>query len=171
MKHWLVGSAVVVLAGVVIVQAQAPGEGRPASTVRQLMQSVLFPNANVIFAVQRDDPEAVARDARPSLSTDARSGLYGGWQAVENSALALVESADLLALQGRTCAGGRVVPVEEAEWKSSVAALRTAALEVAARSRARNAEGMADVIDRLTESCSGCHQRYRTRDNPCVLSR
>jgi hypothetical protein len=173
MKLWPMSLALATLpvAVVVAVAAQSPADARPASTVRQLMQSVLFPNANVVFAVQREDPEAVTRDGRPSLATDARSGLYGGWLAVENSALALAESADLLDVRGRTCANGRAAPVQEADWRAGVQALRTAALEVATASRRRSADEMSDVIDRLTESCSGCHQRYRTRDTPCVLSR
>ena len=74
------------------VQAQTPAP-RPASTVQQLMQAILFPNANVIFATESDDPATVPRDAKPSASTNPLSGLYGGWQAVENSSLALLESA------------------------------------------------------------------------------
>lgn len=173
MKQWLMIAACAALPAAVAAQAggRAPQVERPASTVRQLMQSTLFPNANIVFAVQRDDPDSVPRDSRPSLATDARAGLYGGWQAVENSSLALVESADLLDLPGRLCAGGQPAPVQDAEWKAAVQALRTAALETAVAARARNADGMADVIDRLTESCTGCHQRYRSRDSPCILTR
>ena len=99
-KRWCVLVAVVIMAGVmarVEMQAQTPAP-RPASTVQQLMQAILFPNANVIFATESDDPAAVPRDAKPSASTNPLSGLYGGWQAVENSSLALLESADLLNL-------------------------------------------------------------------------
>ena len=102
-KRWCVLAGVVIVAGAMArVETQAPTPApRPASTAQQLMQAILFPNANVIFATESDDPAAVPRDAKPSTSTNPLAGLYGGWQAVENSSLALLESADLLNLSGR----------------------------------------------------------------------
>lgn len=47
-----------------------PPEPRPAATMKQVMQAIVFPNANVVFAAQGSDPASMPRDARPSLSTD-----------------------------------------------------------------------------------------------------
>ena len=165
----------VVLVGVVIVagamarvetQAQTPAP-RPASTVQQLMQAILFPNANVIFAAEADDPAAVPRDVKPSTSTNPLAGLYGGWQAVENSTLALLESADLLNLSGRTCANGARAPVDESEWKAAVEAMREAVRASGAAARARSQEQISEANGRLAESCSGCHRIYRRAKNHC----
>ena len=164
-----------VLVGVAIVaaamaraetQAQTPAP-RPPSTVQQLMQAILFPNANVIFATESDDPAAVPRDAKPSASTNPLAGLYGGWQAVENSSFALLESADLLNLTGRACANGALVPVDESEWKAAVEAMREAARATLAAARARSQEQISEANGQLAESCSSCHRIYRRAQNHC----
>jgi hypothetical protein len=90
------------------------------------------------FLTESDDPAAVPRDAKPSTSTNPLAGLYGGWQAVENSSLALLESADLLNLRGRVCANGRPVPVDESQWKAAVEAMREAARASGADERSSN---------------------------------
>ena len=168
-KRWCVLLAVVIMAGItaqVETQAQTPAL-RPASTVQQLMQAILFPNANVIFATESDDPAAVRRDAKPSTSTNPLAGLYGGWQAVENSSLALMESADLLNLSGRVCANGKSVPVDEPQWKAAVQALRESARATAAAARARNQEQIIEANAQLADSCSSCHRMYRRAEKNC----
>ncbi len=165
------GRFVIAVTIVIALAAGAAGqEPRPASTVRQLMQAILFPNANVIFSAQRDDPATAGRDARPSISTNALTGLYGGWQAIENSGLAMAEAADLLNVSGRVCANGTPVPVAEADWKAAVRALRESGLAVAAAARARNQERVSELTEPLTTTCSNCHRVYRARDNACVNS-
>lgn len=149
-------------------ETQAPIRARrPASTVQQLMQAILFPNANVIFATESADPAAVPRDAKPSTSTNPLAGLFGGWQAVENSSLALLESADLLDLSGRTCANGVPAPVNESQWKKAVEAMREAARASGAAARARSQEQISEANGQLAESCSGCHRIYRRAQNHC----
>ena len=158
---------VVIMAGAVArVESQAQPR-RPASTVQQLMQAILFPNANVIFAAQGDDPASLPRDAKPSASTNPLTGLYGGWQAVENSSLALLESADLMDVRGRACANGVLVPVDESQWKTAVEAMREAALATAAAARARSQEQIIEATGQLAESCSGCHRIYRRAQKHC----
>ena len=167
MKRWCVLVSVVIIAAAaarVETQAQPP---RPASTVQQLMQAILFPNANLIFSAQTDDPAAAPRDARPSTSTNPLTGLYGGWQAVENSSLALMESADLLNLKGRTCANGALVPIDESQWKAEVETLRDAARATFAAARARSQEQISEASGQLAESCSSCHRLYRRAQNHC----
>jgi hypothetical protein len=50
---------------------------RAVSDLNQLMRSILFNNANVIFFAQNEDPAAVKRDAKPSGATDPLAGVYG----------------------------------------------------------------------------------------------
>lgn len=169
MMRWCL--LVTVMAAVLATGARAQRpEPSPASTMRQLMQAILFPNANVIFAAQGDDPASVPRDARPSLSTNPLAGVYGGWQAVENSGLALAEAADLLNVRGRLCANGKPVPVEEAEWRAAVQTLRDAGIAAAAAARSRSQDAIVDVAEQVTTACGGCHRLYRTRDNSCTLA-
>jgi hypothetical protein len=166
-KRWCGLVGVVVVAGAMArVETQAPPP-RPASNVQQLMQAILFPNANVIFAAQGEDPAAIPRDAKPSASTNPLTGLYGGWQAVENSSLALLESADLLNISGRVCANGTPVPVDESQWKAAVEALRESARAAAGVARARSQEQIGEATDQLADSCSNCHRIYRRAQNHC----
>ena len=69
------------------------------------MRGILFPNSNVIFFAQEDDPTKVQPAKDPSLSPNPLASTYGGWTAVENSARALSEAANLLILPGRKMRG------------------------------------------------------------------
>src|SRR5688572_697295 len=96
-----VGVAVVAAFGArAIVEAQAPAKPAPApargaaaaparyqvhGNMNEVMRGILFPNSNVIFASQSDDPAAVKQAKDPSLATDPLTSIYGGWTAVENS--------------------------------------------------------------------------------------
>ena len=99
-------------------------ERQPLMTVNQLMHAIHFPLGNTVFFAQSEDPDALSRDPQPSTSPNPLTGLYGGWQAVENSALALAESADLLLIAGRTCSNGEVVDIDNADWIRFVDDLR-----------------------------------------------
>src|SRR6476646_3076784 len=102
------------LAGAQTMQVEA--------NLNQLMRGVLYPAANVVFAAQVDNPGDVkpVPGQDPSMATDPLTSTFGGWQAVENAALALAESANLLLIEGRTCANGTPAPVKDADWSKFV---------------------------------------------------
>ena len=83
--------------------AQPPAPARPAvapamqvkADLRQLMRGILFPASNVIFAAQSENPADVPPANDPSMATNPLASTYGKWEAVENSALALSEVANL----------------------------------------------------------------------------
>src|SRR6266542_2735295 len=81
--------------------------------LNQLMRGVLYPAANVVFFAQADNPGDVKPipGHHPSMATDPLTSTFGGWLAVENAALALAESANLLLIPGRSCANGLPVPM------------------------------------------------------------
>src|SRR6185436_13345446 len=56
-----------------------------APNLALLMRGILFPNSNIIFDAQNEDP-AKKKEAGQF------GNVYGGWQSVENAALALAES-------------------------------------------------------------------------------
>src|SRR6476619_2564040 len=66
--------------------------------LNQLMRGVLYPAANVVFFAQAENPGDVKPNTGqdPSMATDPLTSTFGGWQAVENAALTLAESANLL---------------------------------------------------------------------------
>ena len=79
-----------------------------AGNLAQLMRGVTFPNANILFNVQVKDP-AKEKPAMPMPFDYVLWGstVYYGWQAVDQAALALVETAPLFLLPGRRCENGR----------------------------------------------------------------
>ena len=89
--------------------------------LNQLMRGVLYPAANVVFFAQADDPAEVKLipGHDPGMSTDPLTSTFGGWVAVENAALALAESANLLSIPGRKCANGVPVPTTDPAWANT----------------------------------------------------
>lgn len=140
---------------------EAVVDAPPVMTVNQLMHGILFPLGNTVFFAQADDPDAVARDPQPSAATNPLTGLYGGWQAVENSALALVESADLLLIPGRSCSNGEVVDVRNDDWIRFVADYRAKSLAAYEAALTKDQDAMVDASGYLSEACLACHRIYR----------
>ena len=137
----------------------------PASAnLSQLMRGILFPNSNVIFAAQSDNPADVKPDPRPSTATNPLAGSFGKWEAVENSALAIAESANLLTISGRKCSNGRDVPLKNADWTKFVQELRAAGLTAYKAAQLKNQDNIVTAADALTMACSNCHEKYRVAD-------
>src|ERR1043165_7104925 len=88
------------------------------ANLNQLMRGVLYPAANVVFSAQADNPGEVKfiPGHDPNMSTDPLPSSFGGWMAVENAALALAESANLLTISGRSCSNGVPVPTKDPAW-------------------------------------------------------
>jgi hypothetical protein len=141
--------------------ATATVQSTPVMTVNQLMRGILFPLGNAVFFAQADDPDALTRDPQPSASPNPLTGLFGGWQAVENSALALAESADLLLITGRTCSNGEVVDVEGADWIRFVDDLREKSVAAYEAALTKDQDAMVDASGTLSEACLACHRVYR----------
>jgi hypothetical protein len=138
----------------------------PLMSVNQLMHAILFPLGNTVFWAQAEDPATLARDPMPSSSPNPLTGLYGGWQAVENSALALAESADLLLVAGRACSNGEVVNVADADWIRFVDDYREKSVAAYEAALTKNQDAMVDASGVLSESCLACHRVYRREPTP-----
>lgn len=133
------------------------------SNLRDLMRGILFPSSNVIFAAQDDDPAKVPPAKDPALSLNPLASTYGGWTAVENSALALSEGANLLILPGRKCANGKAVPIINPDWPKFVEGLRTASLATYKAAQSKNRDNILTAAGDLTTACSNCHDKYREK--------
>lgn len=147
------------------VTAQKPAALQPQANLSQLMRGILFPNSNVVFSAQSDDPAEVKPAKKPSLATDPLTSTYGKWDAVENSALALVESANLMMMPGRKCANGVDVPVTSPEWAKFVQELRDAGMKSYQAAKAKSQDNILDATDALTTSCGHCHGKWREKAN------
>lgn len=132
-------------------------------SLNQVMRGILFPNSNIIFDAQDRDPGAEPDPNDPAASAHPYAGTYGGWEAVENAAVALGESANLITLPGRTCQNGKPVPLNEPTFQKGVAALRQISTEALKTAQSKNMEAMLDIADRLTQACATCHDVYRDK--------
>jgi hypothetical protein len=138
-----------------------PAPAKPDADLLQLMRGEMFAHSNVIFAGQMD-VGAIPHDALPAVSPNPLTSVYGGWQAVENSSLALAESARLLLVPGRTCANGKAVPAEDAAWVNYVRAMHDAALVAYKAAQTKDTDQMATAAENVSDSCAACHNVYRS---------
>jgi hypothetical protein len=145
-------------------QAAAPTTPRPKppADLRQLMRGIMFPNSNVIFAAQ-DDFSKLPPAADPATSPNPLTNTYGGWQAVENAALALAETSSLIAVSGRMCSSGRPVPTQRPDWNKYVRGLRDTALKAYKAAQSKDRDAIVDVSGALSDACSACHDVYREK--------
>jgi len=130
-------------------------------TLNQVMRGILFPNSNIIFDAQDRDPAAPPDEKDPAAAAHPFAGTYGGWEAVENAAIALVEAANLVALPGRTCANGKPVPLTDPTYRKGLADLREVSMVAYKAAMEKNQDAMLDVADKLTRACATCHDVYR----------
>jgi hypothetical protein len=129
----------------------------------QIMRGILFPNSNVIFAAQSTNPADLKPAGDPSTSTDPLTGTYGGWTAVENSAVALTEAANLLVIPGRQCANGKPVPMQNPDWPGLVQGLRDAGMAAYKAAQSKNQDRIVEAADTMTTACANCHDKYRDK--------
>ena len=139
--------------------AAAP-QPRIYANMLQLMRGTLYPQSNVIFTAQVEDPASFKPAAHQSTSSDPFTSAYGGWEAVENSGMAMAETASLL-LVARPCANGKPAPVQNADWQMWVQELREAALGVNKAGLAKNDDVVLEAADKLATACLHCHAKYR----------
>src|SRR5215510_10076107 len=136
--------------------------------LNQLMRGVLYPAANVVFSAQSDNPGEVKfiPGHDPNMSTDPLTSSFGGWMAVENAALALAESANLLTIPERRCSNGVPVPTKDPSWAMFVQQVRDEGMKAYKAAQAKDQEKMIATAETLSASCNGCHRKWRDRRAP-----
>jgi hypothetical protein len=119
----------------------SPAPFKSVATVKQVMQSITIPKADVVWGVPNEAPKDDA-----------------AWLAVENSALALAESGNLLMMEGRA--------VDHEEWMKHASLLIDVGTKAAMAARAKDANKMADIGDELYATCENCHLKYMKQAAP-----
>src|SRR5579859_4593505 len=120
----------ILLAGTAI--AQAP-------SLKQLMRSSLLPSSNTIFSVQSNIPKNNME-----------------WQAVENAAIGIEETANVILTPGRLRADGQPVPVQAADYVKYARALVPAGAKCLKAAKARSLDAIGDCTDLLSDTCDNC---------------
>src|SRR5262245_36699723 len=153
--------------------APAPARGRGAAAAAgpqqahgnllQVMRGILFINSNVVFSAQTQDPATVKKDTDQTSSVNPLAGMYGGWEAIENSGIAMAEAANLLTIPGRVCSNGKPVPVQNADWQQFVRGLRDAGMATFKAGQSKNMDTVVEVSDTVSTACQNCHDVYREK--------
>ena len=174
MRRRLVLVTIGLLAAFASVTAQTPAPRRsspkpaaqatakPDGNLAELMRAIMFPNSNIIFDVQTNDP-GVEKKLGPAgggaLATFAN--LYAGWDVVQQAAIALAEAPDLIVKPGRVCSNGRPVPLDREDFPRWAQGLRDAARAVLTAAREKNQQKVSELTNDLIEACLNCHVQYR----------
>ncbi len=171
MRIVIIGCAFATLSALAFAQtppsrpAAAKTVTRPTGTLAQIMRGIYFPNANLIFDVQQNDPGVPKKKSgdTPGGASAAYANTYTGWEAVENAAVALTDGVDLILEPGRSCQNGKPVPLQQADFQKFARDMRRAGLVALQAARARNQEKVSDATNDVAEACSNCHEVYRDK--------
>jgi hypothetical protein len=129
--------------------AAAPAAAAPpfstTLTTKQLMSWIIDPNATAIWnSVGSITTEKGTEEKHPK--TDAE------WAVFRNAAATLIESGNLLMLDGRA--------VDNDQWMTTSRGMADAAATVLAAAEAKDVEAYFDAGGALYEACTACHSRY-----------
>jgi cytochrome c556 len=140
---------VLLLAGGAIAQTPRPSKPdgpKLYGNLKQVMRSQALPNSDIIFAVQSKPPK-----------NDTE------WQAVENAAIGIEETASVILAPGRLRSNGQPVPVQAADYIRYAQALAPAGGSCLKAAQAKNLAALGDCTDALSEACDNCHKVYRDK--------
>lgn len=132
------------------------------ANLAQFMRGVTFPNANILFNTQLKDPGK----EKPKMPVPYDYVLWGqtvyyGWQAVDQAILALKETSPLFLLPGRRCQNGRPVPINKVDFQQYTHELIAFTDDLWKVAQMRNVDAMADMSEKLNNTCANCHKVYR----------
>jgi hypothetical protein len=144
--------------------APAAPAPQPHASLAQVMRGIPFPSSNIIFDTQTTDPGAEKKPGESGAGASAQyNAVYGGWQAVENAALAISETANLIMIPGRLCENGRPVPIDREDYRKFAAGLADAGQAAYKAAQSKNLDAMVDVSGTVSDACSACHDVYREK--------
>jgi hypothetical protein len=139
---------------------------QPHANLAQVMRGIPFTFSNIVFDAQAEDPGAPRKPAEVTAgATETFKNVYGGWQEVENSALALAESANLLMIPGRFCENGKPVPVQEETYRKAADGLAAAGRAAYKAAQSKSMDAIVEVSETVATACANCHEPYRDFDD------
>jgi hypothetical protein len=160
-----------VLAGACGSRQQQPQEEyRPTATIKDIMDSLVDPSADVLWESVATVVTAAGTDERAPRTDDE-------WANVRRSAIRLLEATNLLQMPGRHVAkpgeksenpGIELGPEEiegainqdRAAFIAFAHGLHDAALPALRAIDARDAQGLGDAGEKIDTACENCHLRY-----------
>ena len=152
MTHWIRSSrarhSIIISAatGFVLVGCGQPAPPyKPVADVKQLMQGIVDPSADVVWeSVATIYTQAGIEERRPRNEEE--------WANVRNHAMMLTEAGNLLMMPSRAKDGDDWMKMSQELIDISAVALRAA--------EAKSIDGLYDVGGRIDEVCEKCHKKY-----------
>ena len=114
-------------------------------TTKQLMTWIIDPNATAIWG-------SVGSVATDKGTEERHPQTDEEWASFRNSAATLVESGNLLMLDGRA--------VDNDQWMATAKGMSDAAAQVLEAAEAKDVEAYFDAGGALYEACTACHSKY-----------
>ncbi|HKQ13620.1 MAG TPA: hypothetical protein VJT80_09330 [Steroidobacteraceae bacterium] len=134
--------------------SKAPAAAVPAAsappfhttlTTKQLMTWIIDPNAMAIWG-------SVGSVATDKGTEEKHPQTDEEWATFRNAAATLVESGNLLMLDGRA--------VDQDQWMATARGMADAAAQVLEAAEAKDVEAYFDAGGALYEACTACHSKY-----------
>ncbi len=166
---WIATGMLVPFAAETAHPATTPGDRSPqAATIQELMDTRIDPSADVLW-------DSVAFIASTTGEEDRRPRTPAEWNAVHQSALALIDAVDSLSARGRRVASiekepgpgelrvseiQRRIDANPSAFASHARALRSAAQKALAAIDARDANGLLNAGGLIDAACEACHTVY-----------
>lgn len=118
----------------------------PVANMKQIMNAIVLPNANVIYnAVGTTITGTKVEETAPKNDKE--------WQAVGDSAAAIVESGNMLLVGDRL--------VDRREWLSFTQRFIAAGKAVLDAANQKKPDGVLAAGGDLNETCDACHEKYQ----------
>ena len=155
--YWLLAGCVAlfisgigfIIASVRTVRDAAPAAAvrtAPLATVAQIMNGITQPNATIVY-------DAVGTIMNAEGITEIEPKTDEEWARVANAAAALIESGNLLLIDGRR--------VDEGDWVKMSKAMMDATQPALKAALAKDKDGILEAGVGINETCDTCHVRYQ----------
>jgi plastocyanin len=149
---------------------QPQSDFRPTATIKDIMVSIIDPEADVLWNSVATIVSAAGTEEREPRTDEE-------WAAVRRSAIQLVEATNLLRIPGRHVARPgeksenprielqpetiqKLIVEDPATWTSLVNRLHDATVPALTAIDAKNAKGLFDAGEYIEHACEACHQQY-----------
>ena len=110
---------------------------KPVASVTQLMRAMVIPASNALFNVAREAPEGDS-----------------DWEAVQNNAVILAESGNLLLIGNRA---------KDQVWTKTSQAMVDAGAAALKAAEAKDVDAVIEVGNRIVDACETCHDTHWDR--------
>ncbi len=168
---WLLAAGLSVFV-VVACNRSKPAESplRPTATIKDIMDSMVDPSADVLW-------DSVATIVSAAGTEERQPRTDEEWTNVHRRAVELVEATNLLLMEGRHVAKAgekaenpevelgpeeieQVIAGDRASWINFAHGLYDAAVPALRATEARNAQALLDAGEAIDTACENCHLKY-----------